>query len=108
MIIAGNRYEFIDEHWWVNRIIVGSKEWQGKKWGNHPTLIEALPQYYNVWRMEVKLNMELRLKPILAKRVKDIEQATIVEEVPAIQTTPEPPPSTFEQTSVTPKLPKAT
>ena len=72
MIIAGNRYEFIDEWWCVNGIIVGSKEWQQKKWGNHPTLIEALPQYYNVWSMEVKLNMELRLKPILAKRVKDI------------------------------------
>ena len=97
MIIAGNRYEFIDERWCVNGIIVGSKEWQRKKWGNRPTLIEALPQYYNVRYMEARLNMVLKLKPILAKRVKDIEQAAIVEEVPAIQTTPEPPPSTSEQ-----------
>ena len=90
MIIAGNRYEFIDEWWCVNGIIVGSEEWQQKKWDKRPTLIEALPQYYNVWRMEVKLNMELRLKPILAKRVKDIEQATIVQEVPPVQATSEP------------------
>ena len=96
-IIAGNRYEYIDERWCVNGIVVESEEWQTKKWGNRPTLIEALPQYYNVWRMEVKLNMELRLKPILAKRVKDIEQATIVQKVSAIQTTPKPPPSTSVQ-----------
>ena len=87
MIIAGNRYTTIDAWLYVNGIRVESEEWQKKKWGNRPTLIEALPQYYDVWRMEVKLNMELRVKPIIAKRVKDIEQATIVHDVPPIQAT---------------------
>ena len=68
-IIAGNRYEFIDEWWCVNGIRVGSEEWIQKKWGNRPTLREPLDMNYDVWRMQAKLNMELRVKPILAKKV---------------------------------------
>ena len=47
--------------------------------------------------------MVLKLKPILAKRVKDIEQATIVEEVPPIQATPEP---SQEPINILPAAPK--
>ena len=110
-IIAGNRYEFIGEWWCVNGIRVGSEEWQEKKWGNRPTLSEALPMYYDVWRMQAKLNMELRVKPILAKKVEDMKKASAMKKLRAtilpkkVQewrrkktqatiTTPEPPPST--------------
>ena len=111
MIIAGNRYKFIDEWWCVNGIRVGSEEWIQKKWGNRPTLSEALPLNYDVWRMQAKLNMELRVKPILAKKVEDMKKASAMKKLRAtilpkkVQewkkkktqatiTTPKPPPST--------------
>ena len=112
-IIAGNRYEYIGEWWCVNGIRVGSEEWQKKKWGNRPTLSEPLPMYYNVWRMQAKLNMELRVKPILAKKVEDMKKASAMNKLRAtilpkkVQewkknkqatiTTPKPPPSTSER-----------
>ena len=82
-LIAGNRYEYIGEWWCVNEIRVGSEEWQEKKWGNRPTLSEALPMYYDVWRMQAKLNMELRVKPILAKKVEDMKKASAMKKLRA-------------------------